>query len=178
MANQEVLLKNGKKVIIRELKQDEDVFELCRFVKDVYENSKYPPMKQTTPEEETRWLQEEICKIKKGRAICNVAEYGKEIVGLCSIESKELPEEHTAEFGIMIRSAWRKKGLGTLLAQKTLEKGKKNKQMEIIFLKCASNNMPSLALCKNLGFKTVAGLPRFYKRGREYCDRLYMVLNK
>lgn len=176
---EEHILKNGKTVVIRELKPDEDVFELSRFVNEMMESKYWSRPKETTPEEQTKWVQEELEKIRKKAAVCLVAEKNGGIVGQATVESHKHPlRKHTAEFGIIIRPSWQGIGVGYLLTEKVLKKAKKNKKFKIIFLKVFSNNKKAVKMYKQFGFRQVARLPCFYRRGNETCDELYMVLKK
>ena len=99
------------------------------------------------------------------------------MVGNCSIGRDKYKKSHRAGFGIALSKEARGKGIGTALAQRTIELARKRMRgLEMIGLTVINYNARAQELYKKLGFVEVARIPRSVKEGKEYFDEYVMYL--
>jgi RimJ/RimL family protein N-acetyltransferase len=108
-------------------------------------------------------------EIKARSAKSLVLEADGHVVGLCSIRlSGSTHAQHTADLTYYVIKQYRGKGMGTELVKESLKDVPK--KCEIITAGTHSNNKASIALLKKFGFKRVAFMPGFSKRGKTYLN--------
>ncbi|MEM3467728.1 MAG: GNAT family N-acetyltransferase [archaeon] len=125
---------------------------------------------------EKGYLKDCLRKIRDGSGMFYCVEKDKKIVGLASACIGEyLDIKHFADLSISILKEYRNKGLGSKLVQLLIEWAKK-KKLEFIMLELFSKNKGAIRLYRRLGFKKVATLPNYIKRGKEHQDEIVMYL--
>jgi len=130
-----------------------------------------------SPEEEKKWLEGRMAKVKDQKQVFLFAEKAGEIVGIASVGLEAGRRRHVGSFGVSIRNGCRGVGLGSRLLRKTVEKAKEDlRGLKIVRLRVFGNNVPAIGLYKNCGFKEIARIPEqiFYK-GR-LVDEIIMLL--
>lgn len=125
--------------------------------------------------DEKKFVQEQIAKIKKDRAVFLLVFSGATLIGSSGITLGAGAKSHVGDFGIIIAKNFRDQGIGTLLMKLTLAEAKKRlKGMKIITLGVFANNPRAIALYKKFGFKRYGTLPGgVFLRGK-FADEHFM----
>lgn len=153
--------RNGVPYIIRYPKRT-DLQKLWRYINELSEEKTFISFQgeEISLEDERKFLNESLKKIKSSDAIVLIVESEGEIVGISDVQKRIRAEKHTALFGISIAQDFRSKGIGKKLMQSILEEVKsKMKDLRIIRLACFAQNSAACGLYKSLGFKEYGKLP-------------------
>lgn len=82
--------------------------------------------------------------------------------------------KHTAELNIGVAQSARGQGVGGVILQAGLERAFASTEIEIVYLKVRSDNIPAIRLYRRMGFETLAVLHRDVKIDGCYFDGLLM----
>lgn len=150
-------LKNGKKVIIRTVKETDAAafLKLAKQVtaEEIYSLTQASEMNMTI-EQEQEWLRSAI---ENSDHLVVVAELDGEIVGQLDFSNgHRLRNSHTGEFGMGVHKDYREIGIGSLLISALIDWAKKSSKIEKINLSVHQTNERAIATYKKLGF-TIEG---------------------
>lgn len=173
-----IVLKNNKKVIIREA-QITDAEQLLACIKKYIPQSDYIPKYEQeiklTIEQERDWIQSFQTS---NNSLLLVAEFDKEIIGNIDLTgSRRQMMEHRAVIGMGMLAEWRNIGLGSALLNEIICWSKSNQILEIIWLQVYVQNELGLNLYRKMGFVESGTIKKFFKRDGKYYDNLTMILN-
>ena len=166
----------GIDIIIRHVQRD-DVERLLSFINTLSKEKTFIIFQgeQMTLEEESRYVEGFIYKAENHKAVKLLVFYKEELVGLADIITKERAESHVGIFGIILSKAWRNKGIGRFLMEKTIEEAVKNIiGLKIITLGVFNNNPIAKKLYEKMGFKDYGLLPQGIQHRGEFVDHVYM----
>jgi len=166
----------GKGIIFRYPKS-EDLDSLLRTINSlVEEKAMLTIQEKQTKREETKWLTDQLNKIKNKQGVFLVVEVEGKIMGSAGVKKQErLSENHIGELGISLRKEIRGKGIGTRLLKRTMKEAKKVLKVKIIRLRTMGINKIAQRLYQKCGFKEVGRIKRGLKCYRKYVDEVIMV---
>lgn len=170
----------NKKMTIRKLSKSDlkRARDFLAFINSlVEEEAKILMNKKLTLKEEGEFLEGVLKGMKTKTKIYLAAECGDKIVGSTSIELGRWGNNHTGNFGIVIRQGYRGIGLGKYLMTEILKMAKKELKPapKIIKLTVYPNNKPALGLYKKMGFKIVARIPKQRQYKGKLLDEIVML---
>ena len=174
--NKEIVLKTGKKILLRMIKP-QDVDGIWQNFNEVVEDQIYLPVYTPVKQEweKISWYQD---LIDMGN-FCIVAEdlekkRGNSIVGQITIENVMWEAaEHVGILGIIIQKDYRNQGLG----QKIIEHAKniaKSRGKKKLILTSLSDNEISVNLYEKCGFEVVGKYKKQYYIKDYYVDEILM----
>jgi len=170
---------NGKKIKIRELSRKDlrNVRKFQDFINSLIdEKAQILLNKRFSLNEEKKWLEEQLRKIKNRKSVFLVAESNTKVVGTASITLGEGRQNHVGNFGITIRKGYRGIGLGSYLTAEIIKLAKRKLPPKIIRLNVFSTNKPAINLYKKYGFKKVASIPKQINYKLKLLDEIIMLL--
>ena len=170
----EIKIFDGKKIIIRKF-SEKDLRKVKKF--QIFINSLIREEalitfnKKFSFDQEKKWLEEQLRKMKSHRSVYLIAEINNMVIGTTQIYLGEGRGSHVGHFGITIKKGYRGIGLGTYLTGKVIELAKKElkPKPKILKLDVFPINKPAINLYKKYNFKKVATIPK----QREFKGRLY-----
>ena len=176
--NQSIILKNGKKALLRNGVATDghavfDVFNLTHAETDFLLS--YPDENSFDPEQEALFLEE---KTKSPNEIELLALVDDKVVGTAGIASvgKKDKVKHRAEFGISVLKEYWGLGLGKALAKACIQCAK-DAGYDQLELQVVAENESALSLYRSLGFVEFGRNPRgFHSRISGYQELIYMLL--
>lgn len=126
-------------------------------------------------EDEKKWLESTIQKIKKKEKIYLMAFVDGKFAGSSDIELANMIRKHIGIFGIIIDNNFRGDGIGKLLMDLVIKEATKNlKGLKIITLECFANNKVAISLYQKMGFIKFGQLPGGLKRKGKFFDQIFM----
>lgn len=126
-------------------------------------------------EDEKKWLESTIKKIKNKEKIYLMAFADDKLIGSSDIEMGSLTRKHVGTFGIIIDNNYRGEGIGKTLMDQVISEAKKNlNNLKIIILEVFANNGIGQNLYKKMGFIEYGRLPKASKRRGKYIDEILM----
>lgn len=165
-----------EQVQIRPLEQN-DVQELLSFMNILSKEQTYIRLQgeELTIDEEIRYVDDFIRRMKERKAIKFLAFQGKELIGVADVYLKDKIESHIGVFGITIKKEWRGKGIGRKLMEQTLNEAVKSIDgLKIIELGVFANNPVAKKMYEKMGFVEYGRLPKGIKYKGDFVDHLYM----
>jgi len=171
------VLKDGRKVVLRELKNSDADTSVTETNKVISEGPFLYLNKKVTKKEEVEWIKSLLKNIKKKSAVNLAAFEGKRILGTVSLRFGKGRNSHVATMGIWIVKEYRSSGLAKLLFWETVKYAKKMvPQLKMINAGAFATNKRSLKFQKKLGFKKVGILKKDGRIGNRYVDTISMQL--
>jgi len=164
------------KVLIRYPKPS-DIQAMCDYINSLSQEQTFIRFQgeKISLEEETAYLNSQLEKIKKKRAVLLLAFVGDELVGVSGIDLRDKIESHEGIFGISIAKDHRGQGIGKMLMQETLTAATKElTDLKIITLGVFANNNLALKMYQQFGFKEYGRLPGGVKYKNSYVDHVFM----
>jgi len=173
----EILLKNGKTVLLRHV-EVADAPRVIDFVQGFVYEAEYVPLVKgefnPTLEEEEAILRSYV---ERDTCLFLVAEYEGKIVGNINVEGhKRKILEHTALFGMGMWKEWEGVGLGTAILNAAIAWAKANPTLEMLWLQVYENNQVGRALYRKAGFVEHGMTPKFFKQNGQYHNEVLMHL--
>lgn len=172
--SKEFTTKDGRIVVLRKPKWT-DLDGLMNFINSIVRES--APINLTTEvsrAEEIEFLARRLVEIEKGNIIQFIAEIEEEIVGNADIMRHVGRQNHVGTLGIIVKSGFRRIGIGTKLIEQLTNEAKK-KGLKIVNLQVNETNIPAMTLYKKLGFRETGRTPKgIYWKG-EYVDSVIMT---
>lgn len=174
----EVLLKNGKTVLLREA-TPEDAALILDCIRVFIPASEFIPKLDSeilaTVEDVKAWLQKFY---ESSNSIMILAEYdGRSLGHIDFLGQQRKIMQHTAVVGMGLLPKWQNSGLGSALMAAALEWARQHPVLEIIWLQLYTENAAALQLYRKFGFKDCGLIPGFFYQNGHYYDQLTMALN-
>lgn len=173
----DIILKNGKKVTIREA-TSHDAEKLIIAAKSYLRESDYL---LSYDEEFNPTKKEEIAWIKSHdniNSLLLVTTYNKEIISTFNVTAFHYQKlSHVANLGISMTSEWRGMGLGSALFESMINWAKSKSNLEIITLEVFSANLPAIHLYEKYGFVKDGEKENYFKdKNGNYYNNILMSL--
>jgi RimJ/RimL family protein N-acetyltransferase len=174
--DKQVQLKNGKKVTLRLIKE-EDVEGIWTNFNEVVEEKIYLPVYTPVSSswEKSQWFSD--LSLKNNHcivAIDKTQKSPKDVVGQCTLENLEWEAaEHVYQLGIIVQGGFRNSGLGYEIINFAIEIAKRAGKKKII-LSTFSTNKLGLTLYQKCGFKIVGTYSKQYFVNDTYVDEVIM----
>ncbi len=167
-------LKDGKKVVIREL-QEKDLEKLMKFYSELPpKDRKYLRIDVTNK----KIVKQRIKLIETGRVFRLVALYKEDIIADGALElSTEDWQKHQGELRVIIARPYQKKGLGTIMVRElyflAIEK-----KLELVVVRMMRPQVGAQRIFRKLGFREELLIPDFVKdqEGKKQ-DLIVMTVN-
>jgi len=176
---QTVVLRDGRKVVVRDLSPRENVEALRRYYNAlIEEGAPILACKKVSVAEEKKWLKRTMSEVREGKRISLVAQSGGRIVSISFASRDKLREEGNILLGIGVARDFRGAGLGCLMMKKIIELAKRRLKPQLIYLTHLGSNKVARDLYDFLGFREVARLPNWTPYRDKRVDRVFMVLKK
>lgn len=163
--------KNENLITIRGAKSS-DAQDLRLFREEF--KKEYLDNKKVTLRETKKFLESSILRMKQGDFLLIYALLNEKVVGECNLERRPGTSSHTGELMVFINQKFRREGVGTELITQVLRTGIKTMGIKIATLSVRKTNMPAIELYKKLGFKKIGILPKGYRVGSDYVDKILM----
>ncbi|MEK7554843.1 MAG: GNAT family N-acetyltransferase [Patescibacteria group bacterium] len=164
---------------IREFNIQDAAAALAFFRKLVHEDPERVERPQDvarlTIADEKRWIQERTDKEKAGEFFTRVAIEETSIVAEGEVERmKRWIERHVAElrFGVLPGN----EVAAEKLVQKLIRVARAHGIEVLIYFHLATQKR-GIRIAEKVGFRAIGKAKRYYKRGKTYTDRVYMLLN-
>lgn len=173
----EVLLKNGKKILLRS-PEVEDAQKMLLYLSTTAMESDYmvrmPEECRNDLKEEEVWLENMIKNQRQGMI---VADHENQIIGSVSYAPvlDRIKIKHRAGLGIALFKEYQGIGLGSILMEEVLCEIKKA-GFEQVELEVVSKNEKAIQLYQKFGFEKVGCIPHGFKlKNGQYMDLIMMV---
>lgn len=129
---------------------------------------------QCTLEEEGKFVDDQLNKMKERKGLFLVIESENCIIGATQINLKEKVHSHVGNLGISLAEGYRDQGLGAILLGTVIKRSKTELSSMIIDLTVFAINDRAKHLYEKFGFREFGRLPKgiFYKG--KYVDEIYM----
>lgn len=174
----DAVLKNGFKVVLRGLTED-DAEAQVDHLKAIYGESdfmlRYPEEFSGNLEDQRAFIRRSI---RSERDFHILAFLDGKLIGDAGVHTVFTGQKcrHRAEIGISIRKEYWDLGLGTAMLQAVIEQTKAN-GFEQIELGVYEDNAAAVHLYEKFGFKKIGATPRAFKlKDGTYRDEILMVL--
>ncbi len=129
---------------------------------------------EVTLQEEKRFLNAQLKKIKNHTAILLLVFNNNKLIGISGIDLLDKIEKHIGVFGISVAHSCRNKGVGKILMETVIEEGKeKIKQLKIITLGVFANNQVAQSLYRKYGFNEYGRLPGGIYYKNRFIDHIF-----
>jgi RimJ/RimL family protein N-acetyltransferase len=168
--------KSGKNIVIR-YPQVEDAEQLTKYINQLSSEKTYIRFQgeQQTIEDEKKWIESFLEKIKNQTGLSIYAVVDDKIVGVCDINMRDRIESHIGVFGLTVAKEFRQEGIGSVLIDTIMTLAKELiPQLKIVELSVFANNPIAINLYKKFGFKEFGNLPEGILHRDQYVDHLYM----
>lgn len=174
--NFSITSKSGKAIHIR-YPAIVDAEPMCDYINTLSKEKTFIRFQgeEMSLEEETRYLEGELQKIKEHQTVMLLAFSENRLIGISGIHMSDKTERHVGLFGISIAKEFRQDGIGALLMQHTLDEAVKMiPALEIVTLCLFSHNTVGFEMYKKFGFLQYGQLPQGIKLGDGYVDHIMM----
>ena len=170
-------MKNGKTVVVRELRPNDDVFELTRYINELIEEKAFILMDEPiTPEAEADWLRGKMKEVEGGGTIDWRVFLDGKLVGGFEARRMKMKRRDSVEFGIALLKEVRGQGLGRQLLTFAIAESKKRWHPHRLYITALGKNERAIGLYKSLGFKEVARVPDINNHFGEYMDEVWLMM--
>ena len=168
--------KKGNDVVIRYLKK-EDLDDLLKFANDLSKEDTFVMLagEEITREEEEKYLNEAIEKIREGNKVQLVVIVNGMFAGNAEIRRNDKRKKHVGTIAISIAKEFREEGIGTELLKTLIGEGR-NLGLKLLILSCFAINGRALAVYNKLGFRPVGTIPGIYSYRGKYVDEVLLYL--
>lgn len=145
-------------------------------MEDIYVNVN--PDDLYTYDQEKKYIQDTINKIKKNLTIQYLAFINSQLIGTAGVSRLDKRRKHIGIFGITIAKKYRSDGIGVQLSEYTISQAKELLGVSKIILTSFQKNQPALNLYQKLGFVQYGSLEKslLYKDKYETEILLYKDL--
>ncbi|MEI8067681.1 MAG: GNAT family N-acetyltransferase [Candidatus Shapirobacteria bacterium] len=130
---------------------------------------------QQTFEEEKKYVESMVDKIKNKKAVYLLGFIDGKFVGSADINMMDKTRSHLGLFGITVAKEYRGEGIGKILMDLVIKESKsKLKELKLVTLDVYGKNFIAQSLYKKLGFKEYARLPQGAKYRGKFDDLISM----
>lgn len=176
MVLDEFTAKDGRIVVFRKPKWA-DLDGLLDFINSIVrEGAPINLTAEVSRTEEIEFLARRLVDIEKGNKIQFIAEIEGEIIGNADIAKHVGRQSHVGTLGIIVKSDFRRIGIGAKLKEKLTDEAKK-KGLKIINLQVNETNIPAITLYKKLGFSETGRTPKAISWKGKYVDSVTMTVD-
>lgn len=168
--------RQGKPYVIR-YPQDGDAQLMCDYINELSQEHTFVRFQgeKVSLEDEEKYLQGQLEKIKNNKSIELVILCEDKIMGISAVDLKDKTESHEGVLGISISKEIRGEGIGKTLMRLTLEEADKRlPDLRIITLGVFGDNNLAYKMYLNFGFQEYGRLPGGSKHNEKYVDHVYM----
>lgn len=166
----------GKKLVIRYPKKGDEHF-MHEYINTLSREKTYIRFQGEllSLKEEKKYLDGQLEKIKKNKAVQLLVFLNSKLVGISEITLKDKIEKHIGVLGITVAKEFRGKGIGKLLMDNIIDESKKNlAELKIIILEVFDNNPIAISIYENFGFIKYGKLPKGICYKNKYIDSILM----
>jgi len=167
--------QDGTQVILRTLKW-EDLDDLLDVINTLIEESaeiEYDT--HMTRDAEADWLASTLANFEKDKVLPVVAEVKGKVIASSSISTKGFTcEKHVGNLGILIRSGYRDRGIGTEMMKILMEQARLM-NLKVLTLSVFATNKRAIHVYEKVGFKEAGRIRKGIYRKGEYIDRIIMT---
>lgn len=133
---------------------------------------------QQSLEEEKKYLESTIDKIKNNKSVCILSFIDDKLAGSSDINMMDKVRSHIGVFGIVIDKDFRGEGIGKILMDLIIKEAKSRiKDLKIIRLEVYGNNFIAQNLYKKMGFVEYGRLPQGANYRDKFDDEISMYKN-
>ena len=126
-------------------------------------------------EDETEFLNSQLEKISKNKAVLLLVFSNDEVIGISGINMSQRIEKHIGIFGISLAKDFRAQGIGTKLMELVFEEAENNLHgLEIVTLGVFDNNPIAKEMYERFGFLEYGNLPKGIILENGYQDHIFM----
>ena len=168
--------KNGLQILVR-YPSKKDIKAIWKLINALSQERTFITFQgeRITLLEETKYLEGQLEKIAKRKAVQLMAFSDGKLLGTTTIEMKDKVTRHIGNFGIIIAKDSRGQGTGKLLMKLAIDEAVKNiPDLEIITLQVFANNPLAYEMYKKFGFEEYGRLPYGIKLENKYSDDINM----
>lgn len=177
--NKDVVLQKtleGENLAIRYPK-DGDAQSMLQYINTLFKEKTFIRFQgeQLTLKEESKYLKDQLEKIKRNKAVQLLVFVNDKLVGVSEITMKDKVEKHIGVFGISIAKEFRGKGVGKLLMDTVLKEASTNlTQLKMVTLDVFANNSLAVSMYEKYGFIKYGKLPKGIIYKNKYVDDVLM----
>lgn len=167
---------SGKDIIIR-YPQEYDAQAMCDYINTLSKEQTFIRFQgeQISIEDETKYLNDQVQKIKDKKTVQLFVICNNQIVGIAGIDLKDKTESHEGVFGISLAKEFRGYGLGKELMKLTLEEAERNlPELRLVTLALLETNTLAQEIYRKFGFQEYGRLPGGSRHKGQYVDDIYM----
>ncbi len=167
--------QDGEKVILRTPKW-EDLDDLLDVINSlIEEGAEIEYDTQMTRDAEADWLARTLANLEKDKVLPVVAEVKGKIIASASISTKGFTcTKHVGDLGILIRSGYRDRGVGTEIMKTLMEQARLMK-VTILTLSVFATNKRAIHVYEKVGFKEAGRIRKGIYRKGQFIDRIIMT---
>lgn len=168
--------KQDKSYVIR-YPQDGDAQAMCDYINELSKERTFVRFQgeQISLEEETKYLQEQLEKIKNNKTVQLMIFCDTKIMGISGVDLKDKTESHEGVFGISLAKDIRGEGIGKILMRLTFEEAEKClSKLRLITLGVFGDNQIAKKMYEGFGFQEYGRLPEGSLHNGKYVDNIYM----
>ncbi len=175
---QDILLKNGKMVTIREA-ETPDAEHILQAIRTYLPQSNFVPKLEEELTMTNQQAREWITRFAaQENSLLLIAEHnGKIVANIDLTGSSRKIMAHTAMIGMGMIEDWRNTGLGTALLRAVVLWAQQSPILELLWLQVYTKNEIALALYRKMGFIDGGLIRDFFKKDGEYFDNLTMTMS-
>jgi len=163
------LLKNGRKVTVREANEDDA--EAIKNVVNSVASEKY----FVVPERSREDWDEAIREIKRRKGLIIIAQADEKTIGMAHlVRGKFEKNKHVGLLGISILKEFRRMGVGTAMMNYIMEWARRQKGLEKISLTVFSTNEAAINLYRKFEFQIEGVSKRQHRIEGKYIDETIM----
>lgn len=169
-------INNGKSILIRYPKTG-DEHAVVEYINSISKEQTFIRLQgeELTLEEEKKWLETQIEKIKNRQSIQLFVFSGVKLIGIAGVVMLDKVESHVGSFGISVAKEERGRGIGKLLTELVLKEAeKKLVDLEIIVLGVFEGNDIAHRMYKKFGFAEYGRLPQGIVHRGKHISHIYM----
>lgn len=168
--------KKGNTVTFRYLKSD-DLDGMLTYINELIREDTFIEMsgQELTREEEEKFMQETLSKMKKDEVRMVIVEVNGVYAGSGGVEKQTYRKQHVGVVGISLAKAVREEGIGTQLLQTLIEEAK-SLGLKLLELNVFENNPRAIRTYKRAGFRTGGIIPNAILYKGNYVGEIKMYL--
>ncbi len=167
--------RDGREVVLRtpKLEDLDDLLDLINSAVD--EKAEIAVTEKVTREGEAKWLSKMLDRLKRNELFFLVAEVSGKVIASSDIEVLSKDEKHVGVMGLVVKSGFRDKGIGTEIV-KTLIEQAKTLGLKILLLYVFATNKRAIHIYEKLGFTETGRVPKKHFRQGQYIDEVIMTM--
>lgn len=168
--------EKGKEIIIR-YPQDGDAQLMQQYINIISKERTFISFQgeEISLEDETSFLNSQLGKIEKGKAVLLLVISDGKVVGISGLEMGQRIERHIGIFGISVAKDFRGEGIGSQLMELVMSEANQNiPELEIVTLGVFANNPLAKEMYTKFGFVEYGILPQGIILEQGHQDHIFM----